>query len=72
MGIDLTKGPEGEDFTYRGYQCRISYGGIRPRFSVDGERIHQRALREMVGHPGRSAREWKQTLKEYIDILEES
>ena len=65
--IDLTKGPEGEEFTYKDYECHITYNGIRPTFKIDGDIIALNTIEDVTGHAGRGRHAWKQTLKEYID-----
>lgn len=65
--LDLTKGHQGEKFTYNDYECHITHNGIRPTFKIDGDIIPLNTIEDATGHAGRGTQAWKQTLKEYID-----
>lgn len=60
----------GESFTYRGYDCNISYNGIRPHFNVDGENATT-ALDDFEVSPDRVGKfggnSWRYSLMEAID-----
>lgn len=60
----------GEKFVYRSYDCRITYNGIRPHFTVDGENAEDvidefEVSPESIGQTG-----WKYTLMKAIDEMD--
>lgn len=66
--IDLRAGIQGEKFTYKGYECRITNSGVTPGFTIDDDVISLADIEDVTGHAGRGMTAWKNTLKEYIDV----
>lgn len=63
---------QSEEFEYADHACKVSYGGLSPKFHLDGNRIPLWEIEEVVDHAGRGMQEWKQSLRRYIDQEVES
>lgn len=69
FAVDHEENRSGETFVYRGYDCRISYNGIRPSFSINDKKaedvLSDFSVERDVGKSG-----WQYLLMKKIDELE--
>lgn len=61
---------QGEEFVYRGHNCRITYNGIRPRFTIDGQNAEKRIDSFEVTPEDVGKRGWDYNLMKAIDRKE--